>query len=145
MISRTGVRESARGSRQDHRAITTGHLGCGAVTCGHPNRQVRWYQGTFRSDFQADSAGSIPVTRAWQCLPSSGRSSAIVAASPLRPLGMSACPLAARSASDPGAAGPSQFSPGHLVERACELTVPLLSGMQVHPRGPRGGVAHPVH
>ena len=69
----------------------------------------------------------------------------MIAASPLRPLGTAACLLRARLASVPAIAGPSQFPPDHLVERARELAVPLLPGMQVHPRRPGGGVAHPVH
>src|SRR5215831_12898944 len=69
----------------------------------------------------------------------------MIAASPFRPLGTAACPLRARLASVPATAGPSQFPPDHLVERARELAVSLLPGMQVHPRGPGGGVAHPVH
>jgi hypothetical protein len=60
-------------------------------------------------------------------------------------MGRPACPLRARLAAVLGAAGPSQLAPDHLVERGRELAIPLLPGMQVHPGGSGGGVAHAVH
>src|SRR5215475_5954062 len=57
----------------------------------------------------------------------------------LLPAWAPACLLRARLAAAPGTAGPSQLPPGHLVERACELAVPLLPGVQVHPRRPGQG------
>jgi hypothetical protein len=51
MISRTGgARARGEADKITVPVITTGHLGCGAVTCGHQNQQVRSYQGAFRSD-----------------------------------------------------------------------------------------------
>jgi len=45
------------------RAINPGAMGSITVTCGAPVAQVRAVRDPDRSDSQADSAGSIPVTR----------------------------------------------------------------------------------
>jgi hypothetical protein len=51
------------------RAIKPGQRRAGAVTTGHAKWQLRHDDGLFRSDSQADSAGSMPVTPLMQCLP----------------------------------------------------------------------------
>ena len=105
--------------RMSHwRAINPGVTGSMTVTSGASDVQVRAFRGPDLLVSQADSAGSIPVTRSRQYLPSAGRLSVMIAASPLRPLGTAACPLRARLAGVPATAGPSQFPPDHLVERA---------------------------
>jgi hypothetical protein len=127
------------------RAISPGATGSVTVISGASTAQLRGVRGPDRSDSQADSAGSIPVTRSKPRIRSSGHLRAMIARPPLCPLGTPACPLRARLAAATGTAGPSQLSPGHLVQRACELAVPLFPGMQVHPGGPGGGVAHTGH
>jgi hypothetical protein len=47
------------------RAINPGQRRAGAVTTRHVKWQLRHDDGLFRSDSQADSAGSIPVTRSY--------------------------------------------------------------------------------
>jgi len=66
MISKTGVSGAGEECQQDHRAINVTNHGQGrrwAVTSKHTSWQVRLDDCLFRSDSQADSAGSIPVTR----------------------------------------------------------------------------------
>jgi hypothetical protein len=53
--------------------------------------------------------------------------------------------LRARLARVPGAGRSFQFAAGHLVDGRGELLIALLPGMQVHPCGPGGGMAHAAH
>jgi hypothetical protein len=55
------------------RAINPGVAGSLTVTSGTSNPEIRAVSGPDLSDSQAGSSGSIPVTRSWQSLPSSGR------------------------------------------------------------------------
>ena len=59
------------------RAINDGHKRRRAATTGHTNWQVRPHDGVFRSDSQADSAGSVPVTRSNHGGPGQGTSSSL--------------------------------------------------------------------
>ena len=58
----TGHRQSPHATGH-WRAINPGVVGFITVTSGAPAAQVRAVRGLDRSDSQADSAGSIPVTR----------------------------------------------------------------------------------
>ena len=103
-----------------------------SLACTPPRRSGH-VTGPDGTDSQADSAGSVPVTRSTPRIRSSDARFMLPYLTP-RDAGLRvACPLCARSACGTLRAGCLQLPPGHPVERRGELLFPFLTGVEIDP------------